>query len=294
MRTAFAVARLEPLSLERGPATRDMYALSPFVWRENGGYSIMLRIVPDEPVAANKIARIHCGRSEDGLHFVIDDQPALAPGPGLDDLHGCEDPTVVVGPDGYHVFYTGWNEDLKEGKLMLAAGPSLARLQKRGPILQSNECRNAKEATIVRVSDRDWRMFFEFSADGASRIGVARSDALEGRWRVLGPLCGERPGLWDDGHTSTGPVWRPAEGAPVMFYNGADRSRRWRIGWLSLDENCTRAVYRADHPLIAPPLPTGNASDIAFAASCVEEAGELRLYYSIADKDMVRATLRRV
>ena len=77
----FAVAALEPLALERGPAIRNMYALSPYVWPEGGGYSMMLRIVPDEPDPADKIARIHYGRSEDGLHFVIDDDPVLAPGP---------------------------------------------------------------------------------------------------------------------------------------------------------------------------------------------------------------------
>src|SRR3546814_7753706 len=57
-----------------------------FVWEEHGGYSMMLRIVPDEPNPADKIARIHYGRSEDGLHFVVDDEPAIAPGPAPDDL----------------------------------------------------------------------------------------------------------------------------------------------------------------------------------------------------------------
>src|SRR3546814_3894862 len=112
----FAVAELKPLSLKRGAGIAGMYALSPFVWEEHGGYSMMLRIVPDEPNPADKIARIHYGRSEDGLHFVVDDEPAIAPGPAPDDLHGCEDPTVIAGPDGYHVYYTGWNETRKEGR----------------------------------------------------------------------------------------------------------------------------------------------------------------------------------
>lgn len=290
----FAVTALEPLSLERGPGIRDMFALSPYVWREGGGYSILLRIVPDESDPAEKIARIHYGRAADGLNFVIDEKPAIAPGPDPDDLHGCEDPTVVAGVDGYHVFYTGWNQDREEGKLMLASGPSMSSLQKRGPILQSDEQSNPKEATVVRTSERDWRLFFEFAADGASKIGVARSQMLEGPWEVLQPLSAGRQRGWDDWHTSTGPVWQPQDGPPVMFYNGANRLAHWRIGWFSLDESCTRVVHRAEHPLIAPPVPAGDATDIAFAASCVEEAGMLHLYYSIADRDIVRATLRRV
>lgn len=96
----FAVAALEPLSLERGPGIRDMYGLSPSVWCEDGGYSMMLRIVPDEPNPADRFARIHYRRSADGLNFVIDDEPAIAPGPDADDPHGCDDPTVVSGAGG--------------------------------------------------------------------------------------------------------------------------------------------------------------------------------------------------
>src|SRR3546814_6553875 len=58
----FAVAELKPLSLKRGASIAGMYALSPFVWEEHGGCSMMLRIVPDEPNPADKIARNHYGR----------------------------------------------------------------------------------------------------------------------------------------------------------------------------------------------------------------------------------------
>src|SRR3546814_9828664 len=44
----FAVAELKPLSLKRGASIAGMYALSPFVWEEHGGYSMMLRIVRSE------------------------------------------------------------------------------------------------------------------------------------------------------------------------------------------------------------------------------------------------------
>lgn len=43
-----------------------------------------------------------------------------------------------------------------------------------------------------------------------------------------------------------------------------------------------------------PPAPIGDATDIAFAASSVEEGGVVRLYYPIADRKVVRATLRPV
>ncbi len=79
-----------------------------------------------------------------------------------------------------------------------------------------------------------------------------------------------------------------------MFYNGATPKTRWRIGWIAFDAECTRVVARGEEPLfdLAPPM---GATDIAFAASCVETDGgdALWLYYSVADKDLFRATLRR-
>jgi len=44
--------------------------------------------------------------------------------------------------------------------------------------------------------------------------------------------------------------------------------------------------------LIAPPRdePAGD-TDIAFASSAVEAGGAIELYYSIADKDMLRAVV---
>jgi len=71
-------------------------------------------------------------------------------------------------------------------------------------------------------------------------------------------------------------------------------SAHWRIGWLTLDETYTRIVDRADHPLIVPPVPEGDATDIAFAASCIAKDDVVQLYYSVADKDMFRATLRPI
>lgn len=293
--TGFAVAAIEPLTLDRGPKIERMFVLSPFVWREPGGYSMLLRVVPDEPDPTDKIARIHYGHSQDGLRFEIDDDPVIAPGPGAEDLDGCEDPTVVRHAHGCHVFYSGWNEQRKEDTLTLASGPDLRTLSKHRPVLRSGAGhRNPKEATVVRTPAGDWRMFFEFASHGASEIGCATAEVPEGPWEVLRPLCTARPNEWDDWHTSPGPIWQPNDGPPIMFYNGANLSAHWRISWLALDASYTSVVERAAEPLIIPPVPAGDATDIAFAASCIEENGGIRLYYSIADRAMLRATLRRV
>ncbi|HEX5274769.1 MAG TPA: hypothetical protein VFW34_05780 [Candidatus Rubrimentiphilum sp.] len=91
---------------------------------------------------------------------------------------------------------------------------------------------------------------------------------------------------------STGPIVATPGGNPVMFYNGATRDAKWRIGWIVFHEDYTRVVARAGEPLIAPPAHRQPGdTDIAFAASAVVENGVTHLYYSIADKDMYRATV---
>ena len=93
--------------------------------------------------------------------------------------------------------------------------------------------------------------------------------------------------MWDDVHLSPGPMV-VLDGEPMLFYNGANDQTQWRIGWAQLDSNRTTIVARATNPLITPPAVTGDASDIAFCSSAVQDADGIWLYYTISDKDPFR------
>lgn len=288
----FAAREISALTVRRPEALRDMYLLSPFVWREAPLYRMLLRVVPrcDDP--AKKIARVHYAESSDGLQFMLLDQPAVRPGQS-EDRDGCEDPTVCIEGGRYYVYYTGWDERAKRGQLMLAEGNDVLRLQKRGTSLPwTPERKNPKEATVAQAADGSWRMFFEYAADERSKIGVARAPAVDGPWTAIEPLFEARAGSWDDWHLSTGPIVATPAGEPVMFYNGATRDAKWRIGWITFDAQYTRVLARSEEPLIVPPPQReADATDIAFAASAVVENGMTHLYYSVADKDMFRAAV---
>lgn len=291
----FAVAEIESLELERRSPLAEMYTLSPFVWRQRPQYGLLLRAVNRSTIPAEKVARIYYGHSCNGLRFIMGDHPVIAPGPGEDDKDGCEDPTLAIVDGTYYVYYTGWNQTFKRGQLLLAGGPDIEHLEKRGVALSSTaQCENPKEATIVPVADGTWRLFFEYAFGGASKIGIASAPAVNGPWRILDSFFDSRPERWDSWHLSTGPVLTTEPRRPVMFYNGATSEAKWRIGWAIFDETYTRIVARCEEPIITPP-PPGKPSDtdIAFAASSVEEDDAIYLYYSIADKTMFRATVRR-
>jgi beta-1,2-mannobiose phosphorylase / 1,2-beta-oligomannan phosphorylase len=169
-------------------------------------------------------------------------------------------------------------------------------LTKRGIALPSSDrTANPKEATIVRVADGTWRLFFEYAHENKSKIGLAKSNHVDGPWEVLPPLFEARPETWDSWHLSTGPILDANPEFPVMFYNGATEKAQWRIGWVVFDSTYTRVVARSELPLIMPHLKrNADDTDIAFAASALENAdSSLWLYYSVADRYVTRATVIR-
>ncbi len=293
--SVFQVGATEALTLDARPPLSEMYTLSPFVWHDGPKWEILVRAVPRRDDAPTlKIARVYYGTSDDGLHFVMQDTPALAPGPGPEDKDGCEDPTLAICDGVHHVYYSGWNQEKGQGQLMLASGRDCDHLEKQGVWLHSTpEIANPKEATICQATDGTWRMFFEYAADEASKIGLASSPNVDGPWTILPPPLAARPGHWDSWHLSTGPMLISDPHQPVLIYNGATRDAHWRIGWAAFSADFTRVLARSEEPLIVPPPQAAGRTDIAFSASAVEQCDTVSLYYSIADQDMVRATLRR-
>ena len=182
----FVVESIEPMALECVTPLLEMYRLSPFVWRDGEGFAVLVRAVNHSDFAPEKIARVYAGHSEDGLNFVMGDHPVIAPGTGPYDKDGCEDPTAETVDGTLYVYYTGWNETTKQGQLMLASGPDVEHLDKRGVRLAySEQLINPKEATLIGAADGTWRLFFEFAERGASKIGLASAPSVDGPWTVL-------------------------------------------------------------------------------------------------------------
>jgi len=178
----FAVRRVDDLTFS-GPdllATHDL--MSPFVWRlEDGRFGLLLRVVKDSSTDEGGTGSIWHGTSDDGLHFVIDDTPVLAPDGELD-RKGCEDPTLVQHDDGIIVFYSGVDA-AGETHLLWASGPNVRSLTKRGIAHASSpELRNVKEAEILQTPQGQWIMGFEFADGEQSRIGYADGDSPIGPW----------------------------------------------------------------------------------------------------------------
>lgn len=295
----YVVTELETVGIGEGSPIEGMDQMSPFVWPHGDEYRIMMRAVPNPLTPDKPTGVIAWGTSRDGLTFDIDPKMSITPGTdaGDPDAGGCEDPTVQVCDNGKMlVWYTGVDAAHRQGCLMLASGPGPHDLTKRKVAIKASPDEgNIKEATLAQTSAGDWRLFYEYAVEDASRIGIARSDSPEGPWEELEAPFTIREESWDSWHLSTGPIYIPDDGGdPVMFYNGATHDARWRIGWISFDRDFTRVTGRGIEPLLVPPPPEDrDATDIAFAASCVDLGDRIALYYSLEDKILRRCQIRR-
>lgn len=295
-RIDFNVEAIEPITVAGPDALAVCSLMSPYVWRaRDGRYQMLVRVVSTGPDARDTGAIWHA-TSDDGLHFTTTDRPVIAPGPGPEDVGGCEDPTVVELADGsLVVYYTGVTADRSHGEMLYAAGPTVDTLEKKGVAMASTPSQgNVKEATVDRTRGGIWRMFYEYAADEASLIGLAIGHDVDGPWHHDSQPFAPRDDSWDRWHLSTGPLLTSDKDMPVMFYNGATHDARWRIGWIAFDAEYSRVVDRCIEPLIAPPPePDRDAPDIVFAASVVIAGGHPWLYYSRDDATLWRATVRR-
>ncbi|SFN81552.1 glycosidase [Sphingomonas sp. OK281] len=291
----YSVEHLDTVTLSAASVVDGMDLMSPFVWREGDLYRIMVRGVPHPLGPHDPTGIIARGESRDGLAFTMDAGLAIVPGPGAEDLGGCEDPTVLTNGHEYLVYYTGVDAARTQGCMILAAGRDLTALVKEDLVLKAPPGEgNIKEATLAQTSNGDWRLFYEYAAEGASRIGMAGGPTPKGPWTVLPDPFGIRDDSWDNWHLSTGPIWQAADEDPVMFYNGATHDARWRIGWASFSRDFSRVTGRGLEPLLLPPPAVDReATDIAFAASTVAAGDRIALYYSLEDRMLRRALIGR-
>lgn len=296
--TVYLVERLDEVLLDNSQpdgllAGFDL--MSPYVWTVGAEAHLLVRVLPNplEPTDATGV--IYTGKSRDWLHFKMNPVPAIEPGPSPDDAGGVEDPTVVVSEsDEVLVYYTGVDAARKQGCMMVARGPNLGLLKEQRVALKAPEGEgNIKEATVAKGADGMFRLFYEYARDNASRIGMAIGRTPDGPWDSVPAPFTIREDSWDNWHLSTGPIVHVTGFDPVMFYNGATADARWRIGWITFDANFERVTGRGIEPLIVPPPPEHrDATDIAFAASCLVEGDNIYLYYSLEDRVLRRATVR--
>jgi predicted GH43/DUF377 family glycosyl hydrolase/glycosyltransferase involved in cell wall biosynthesis len=236
-----------------------------------------------------QMSHLRVARSADGVHFRVDDAPAVAPADRIEE-YGCEDPRATWIDGAWQVTYV-----------------SVSRLGITTSRVTTCDFREFERKGVMFLPDHKDVVLFPERVDGryvaltrpmpqsfgrVLGIWIAFSDDLD-QWGHHQPLALPRWGMWDELRTGAGTVpFRVAEGW-LELYHGVDRDERYAMGGLLLDaQDPTRVLARSPRPILVPTEPferIGVFSNVVFSCGHVpldEDGARIRMYYGAADTCM--------
>jgi predicted GH43/DUF377 family glycosyl hydrolase len=245
----------------------------------------------------NHTSRIGYAESSDGLHFMVRDDPVLAPEAKYEKDGGVEDPRIV-GIDGtYYLTYTGY--DGHSAQLCLATSDDLIHWDRKGVILPAyegtwNEQWTKSGAIVPRKIAGKWWMYYlgtRKDPDGKARdyMGLAQSkDLLHWKDATKEPVLPRRPEAFDSRVMEPGPAPFLTSRGILLLYNGADEHLVYGPGWALFDrKHPDQLIARSETSFIRPMLDwekTGQVPNVIFLEGLVGDLKSATGYYGAADK----------
>ncbi len=290
---------------------------APIYWEENdvfnpaaivrNGKIILLYRAEDKFVESKRTSRIGYAESSDGVTFLRRKEPVLYPDSSNKELEwegGCEDPRVVVSPEGTYVLtYTGW--DRKTARLCVATSKDLLSWTKHGSAFIDETSkiwtksgsiltkRKGSQLVATKVNGKYWMYY------GESNIFAATSDDLI-HWRHEGTVFKPRPGKYDSQLVEPGPPAMLTKDGIVLIYNCRNNSDpsfamgTYAPGQILMDpKNPMKVLQRTDEPFMKPDRPyeiDGQVNHVCFVEGLVPFKGKWFLYYGTADSKIAVAT----
>lgn len=270
-----------------------------------------------------RTSRIGYAESPDGVRMDRREEPVLYPAVDNNRCYewngGCEDPRVVVSPEGMYVMlYTGWNRDNQTAsvrpRLCVATSYDLLHWDKKGhpfaksihPEFRDMKCKSASIVTQIRngkievakVNDKYWMYFGEHAVCAAVSDDLMNWEPITDASGALMTLIKPRKGYFDSNLTECGPPALLTEDGIVLIYNGKNATDKdgdtnypqgtYAAGQLLLDaKDPLQVLDRLDKPFFWPQADfekSGQYPDgTVFMEGLVYRTGKLYLYYGCAD-----------
>jgi beta-1,2-mannosidase len=260
---------------------------NPAVVRDGDRY-VMLYRAQD----AKGTSRLGIATSRDGVHFLREPEPVLAPAAAYERNGGVEDPRLTKIGRTFYLTYTAY--DGRDAQLALATSTDLRRWERRGVIIPANVGRwNVKWTKAGAILDepvngRYWMYYMADGRSGSDQMGVAYSeDRLRWTEALDAPVLARRPGFFDSRVVEPGPPPLMTPEGILLVYNGADDRLVYRTGWVLFDrEDPTRVVARSDTPIFEPQRAwelQGQVPNVVFVEGLVREGDRWLFYYGGAD-----------
>jgi predicted GH43/DUF377 family glycosyl hydrolase len=247
------------------------------------------------------LSHLRLARSQDGIHFDIDEKPFLFPA-RMDESYGIEDARITYLDGKYWITYTAVSE---HGPAVgLAVTTDFVTVERLGIILPPPN----KDVALFpeKINGRYWLMHRPMVSEiGKPSIWLAEStDGIH--WGNHQFLFGGR-GLtdpafaWEGGKIGGGPEPMLTDEGWLLCYHGADATHAYSLALALLDKNDpARILDRSESPLLRPELSwerEGFFPNVVFANGWVRwpdgsaQAGKIWVYYGAADSGVGLAEL---
>ena len=239
-------------------------------------------------VVLTSISHLRLARSQDGIHFQIDEQPWLMPQPPYEN-YGAEDARITQIDNVYYINYSTVSSlGIGTG---LVSTRDFVHIERLGVIFPPDN----RDVTIFPTKiGGDYVCYHRPmpGAIGSLNIWSARSSDLK-RWGnhkivVQGVATG-----WEAGRVGGGAPPILTKDGWLSIYHAADPQQRYCLGFFLTPENePERVIYRSREPILSPEAPyelQGFFGNVVFTCGALLEGDTLRLYYGVSDDSIALA-----
>jgi len=230
------------------------------------------------------ISHIRLARSTDGVHFTVDETPALAPETRTES-YGLEDPRITQMGEDYWITYKAVSDN--GITTALAHTRDFKTYTRHGVIFCPENLDVVIFPETLAAGYAAWTRPVGVHM-GLPTIWLATSPDLV-NWGAHEPVLRPRPGCWDSARVGAGAVpFRTPEGW-LEIYHGADAANRYCLGAALIDgEDPSKVLARSEQPLFEPEAPyelEGFFGGVVFACGAlVDPDGKVTVYYGAADE----------
>ncbi len=309
MKEIFKRSKLNPIlkpDLNNFLENKKIY--NPGVIFDSGEYFMYYRAVGDDDISCIRLAI-----SQDGEHFVRQDETILKPSLKID-RRGVEDPRIQKVGGKYYMTYTAY--DGKCARLAMSVSRDLYSFKKQGFIFPDWDAEKANSFEVEwdiaqhnktarkkwnkaggifskKIAGKYWMLF------GDRNIWLAHS-RFGKKWKAnYTPFIGPRDGYFDSVHVEMGPPPIKTDSGWLVLYHGIDERAVYRLGYLLLDlNNPMQIIKRSDEAIFEPSegyeLDTETDQEdlseggkvqplVVFCNGAVLDGDKLRIYYGAGD-----------
>lgn len=245
-----------------------------------------------KPVYLTSLSHLRIARSEDGIHFNIEEKPFIFPN-AEEECWGMEDPRITKIEDSYYITYTSITPCGTSVSLIVTK--DFKAFERKGIIFAPEN----KDVTIFPEKINGSYMAFNRPVPcgiGNPDIWIAQSPDLI-HWGKQKHFCGvSEERSWENGRIGGGAVPFKTDKGWVKIYHGADKNDRYCLGALLLDlKNPAKILAKTKEPILQPEEyyeRYGFFHNVVFTCGCILEDGNVMIYYGAADDKICRADIK--